>query len=65
MFSNKDNTIESRVNALDNNVELRINYTSTIAANTYNLIFFSLRDIFIVIDPETGITTVKLKKKNS
>ena len=59
-FSNKDDTIESGANVLNNNVELRINYASTAASYTYNLVFFALHDIFIVIDPETGITTVKV-----
>ena len=58
-FSNKDDTIESGANVLNNNVELRINYASTAASYTYNLVFFALHDIFIVIDPETGITTVE------
>jgi len=58
-FSNKDDTIESGANVLNNNVELRINYKATDATNTYNLVFFALHDIFIVIDPETGITTVE------
>ena len=57
-FSNKDDTIESGANVLNNNVELRIHYRSTAASNAYNLVFFALHDIFIVIDPETGITTV-------
>ena len=59
-FSNKDNTIKSGANVLNNKVELRINYATGITANfTYNLVFFALQDIFIVIDPETGITTVE------
>ena len=58
-FSNKDDTIESGANVLNNNVELRINYKAADANFTYNLIFFALHDIFIVIDPETGITTVE------
>jgi len=59
-FRSKDDTIKSSANVLNNNVELRINYASAITANfTYNLVFFALYDIFIVIDPETGITTVE------
>ena len=58
-FSNKDDTIESGANVLNNNVELRINYKQADATNAYNLVFFALHDIFIVIDPETGITTVE------
>jgi len=58
-FSNKDDTIESGANVLNNNVELQINYKQADATNTYNLLFFALHDIFIVIDPETGITTVE------
>ena len=50
-FSNKDDTIESGANVLNNNVELRINYKSDAATNVYNLVFFALHDIFIVIDP--------------
>ena len=64
-FSNKDNTIESsvHVNVLNNNVELHINkyYKTRDASNyTYNLMFFALHDIFIMINPETGIPTVEL-----
>ena len=58
-FSNKDDTIESGANVLNNNVELRINYKQVDANNAYNLLFFARHDIFIVIDPETGITTVE------
>ena len=59
-FSNKDDTIESGANVLNNKMELRINYASAITAtNTYNLVFFAHHDIFIVIDLETGITTVE------
>ena len=58
-FSNKGDTIESGANVLNNNVELRINYKQADATNAYNLVFFALHDIFIVIDPETGITTVE------
>ena len=58
-FSNKDDTIESGANVLNNNVELRINYKQVDANNASNLLFFARHDIFIVIDPETGITTVE------
>ena len=58
-FSNKDDTIESGANVLNNTVELRINYKNTDAVNSYNLVFFALHNIFIVIDPKTGITTVE------
>ena len=62
-FSNKDDTIESGAIVLNNNVKLCINYKQANATNTYNLVFFALHDIFIGIDPETGITTVEFKKK--
>ena len=62
-FSNKDNTIESGANVLNNNVELCINYTTMNATNTYNPVFFALHDIVIAIDLEIGITAVEFLKK--
>ena len=57
-FSLKDDVIESGSNVLNNNVELRLTYSQ--AANaSYNLLFFALYDCFLVIDPETGITTIE------
>ena len=63
-FSNKDDTIESGANVLNNNVELRINFDSadtlyTTGTQSYNCMFFALHDIFLVIHPETVITTVE------
>ena len=61
-FSNKDNTIESGCNVFNNNVQLHINYSTNMnmaASFNYNLLLFALHDIFLVIDPETGITTVE------
>ena len=52
---NKDSTFESEANVLNHNVELRINDKNT---NSYSVFFFALHDIFIVINPETGMTTV-------
>ena len=46
-FSNKDDTIESGANVLNNNVELRINYKQADATNTYNLVFFALYVILL------------------
>ena len=43
-------------------VELRINYTSVSANFPYKLVIFDHHDIFIIIDPETDITTVEFKK---
>ena len=57
-FSLKDDVIESGSNVLNNNVELRLTYSQA-AAMTYNLMFFALYDCFLVIDPETGITTIE------
>jgi len=57
-FSLKDDVIESGSNVLNNNVELRLTYSSA-AALSYNLMFFALYDCFLVIDPETGITTIE------
>ena len=57
-FSLKDDVIESGSNLLNNNVELRLTYSQ--AANTsYNLMFFALYDCFLVIDPETGNSTIE------
>ena len=39
-YSNKDNTIESGAEVLNNNMELCINYYT--ATNTYNVVFFAL-----------------------
>ena len=59
-FSLKDDVIESGANVLNNNVELRLTYSQASAQNVpYNLMFFALYDCFLVIDPETGITTVE------
>ena len=57
-FSLKDDVIESGSNVLNNNVELRLTYSQA-AALSYNLMFFALYDCFLVIDPETGITTIE------
>ena len=57
-FSLKDDVIKSGSNVLNNNVELRLTYSQA-AAMTYNLMFFALYDCFLVIDPETGITTIE------
>ena len=57
-FSLKDDVIESGSNVLNNNVELRLTYSGA-AALSYNLMFFALYDCFLVIDPETGITTIE------
>ena len=52
-LNSKDGTIDSGAIVLNNNVELRI------ANYTYNLMFFALHGVFIVIDSETGIATVE------
>jgi len=57
-FSLKDDVIESGSNVLNNNVELRLTYSQA-ALLSYNLMFFALYDCFLVIDPETGITTIE------
>ena len=57
-FSLKDNVIESGSNVLNNNVELRLTESGA-AQLTYNWMFFALYDCFLVIDPETGITTIE------
>ena len=59
-FSLKDDVIESGANVLNNNVELCLTYSQASAQNVpYNLMFFALYDCLLVIDPETGITTVE------
>ena len=63
LITNKDNSIESEANALNNNTELCIKYKKVDAVYACNLVFFALHDIFIMNDPETGIITTK-KLKN-
>ena len=47
-----------RGNVLNNN-RIMHQLHSTIAANSYSLIFYALLDIFIVMDPEPDITTME------
>jgi hypothetical protein len=56
-MSNKNNVIESGANTLNTNVEIRMNMAA--ATNAQNIVFFALHDVFIVIDPDTGITSLE------
>lgn len=60
-MSNKNNVIESGANVLNTNVEVRMNFSAdaTPAGSTYNIVFFALHDVFTVIDPDTGITSLE------
>lgn len=61
-FSNKSDVIESGINVLNNNIEVRLNMSSVAADgedNTMVMTFYALHDVFLVIDPETGITTLE------
>jgi hypothetical protein len=57
-FSNRGNTIESGANVLNNTVQLRLKFSNT-TTGPMTLTVYCLYDIFLVIDPETGITTVE------
>ena len=60
-FSGKSGTIESGLNVLNANVSFRMNFEHATTTNneTYYCTFYCLFDIFLVIDPETGITTLE------
>ena len=59
-MSNKSNVIESGANVLNNNIELRCNFTQGTTSTTgMNVVFFALHDVFIVIDPDTGISSLE------
>lgn len=57
-FNQKNNAIECGANVLNNNIELRMNFSAT-SANNYNLIVYGYHDVFVVIDPNTGITSLE------
>jgi hypothetical protein len=57
-FNGKNNAIECGANVLNNNIELRFTFSTT-SDNTYNLVVFGYHDVFIVIDPSTGITSLE------
>ena len=57
-FSGKSNTIESGLNVLNSVLQMRGTFSDT-ADDAYTLRFYCMFDIFIVIDPETGVTTIE------
>lgn len=57
-FNGKSNVIESGMNVLNSTIQMRMNF-STATSNAHTCMFFCLYDVFLVIDPETGITTLE------
>ena len=57
-FSGKSGTIESGINVLNSNISFRMNFSTT-ANEQFYCTFYCLYGIFLVIDPETGISTVE------
>jgi hypothetical protein len=63
-FSGKNDTIECGANVLNNNIELRFTFNSIINSaigiySAYNCYVYGYHDVFIVMDPLTGVTTLE------
>ena len=57
-FGQKSDMIECGANVLNNNIELRLNFSAN-SNYAMNLIVYGFHDVFIVIDPNTGITSLE------